>query len=335
MARAIIRYRSHHILSLADSRLGVPEERSRRRLAIWPRVWTRSLASRFDNGSSIKKTWGSRTIARPIATRWRWPPDSARGLRRCRENEGRKARRPGWCTTCGPSVGRTVAGADRCRHDRRAALVVGDVLDEEGAAIAESLGDAVQFVHRDVTEREQWEAAVGVALREFGQLNVLVTNAGIINGSPLQDFDLANWRKIIDVNLTGTFLGMRIAVKPMIAGGGGSIINISSIEGLRGAPRAHGYVASKWAVRGLAKAAALELAPHNIRVNSIHPGLIRTPMTANIPDDMVNIPLGRAADPIEMSTFVLFLASDESSYASGSEFVMDGGLVTAVPHKAP
>jgi 3alpha(or 20beta)-hydroxysteroid dehydrogenase len=215
-----------------------------------------------------------------------------------------------------------------------AKVVVGDILDDEGKALADELGDGARYVHLDVTQPDQWQAGVATAVQDFGKLNVLVNNAGIINGSPLQKFDLDKWRQILDVNLTGTFLGMRAAIEPMIAAGGGSIINVSSIEGLRGAPWAHGYVASKWGVRGLAKSAALELAPHNIRVNSIHPGLIRTPMTANIPDDMVMIPLGRPADPSEVSTFVLFLASDESSYATGAEFVMDGGLVADVPHKA-
>ncbi|MBV8930496.1 MAG: glucose 1-dehydrogenase [Mycobacteriaceae bacterium] len=214
-----------------------------------------------------------------------------------------------------------------------AKVVIGDILDEEGKALADDLGDVARYVHLDVTRPDDWDAAVATAMQEYGTLNVLVNNAGIINGSPLQKFDLDRWRQILDVNLTGTFLGIRAAIEPMIAAGGGSIINVSSIEGLRGAPWAHGYVASKWGVRGLAKSAALELAPHNIRVNSIHPGLIRTPMTADIPDDMVIIPLGRPAEPSEVSTFVVFLASDESSYATGSEFVMDGGLVTAVPHK--
>ena len=215
-----------------------------------------------------------------------------------------------------------------------AKVVIGDILDDEGKALADDLGDAARFVHLDVTQPDQWKAAVATAVQEFGKLNVLVNNAGIVNGSPLHKFDLTKWQQILDVNLTGTFLGMQVAVEPMIAAGGGSIINVSSIEGLRGAPWAHGYVASKWGVRGLAKSAALELASHNIRVNSIHPGLVRTPMTKNIPDDMVTIPLGRPADPIEVSTFVLFLASDESSYATGTEFVMDGGLVADVPHKA-
>lgn len=214
-----------------------------------------------------------------------------------------------------------------------ARVVIGDILDDEGKALAESLGEAARYIHLDVSEPDDWTAAVETAVREFGKVDVLVNNAGIINGGALQRFDLNKWRKILDVNLTGTFLGIRAVVEPMIAAGGGSIINVSSIEGLRGAPWAHGYVASKWGVRGLAKSAALELAPHKIRVNSLHPGLIRTPMTANIPDDLVTIPLGRPAEPEEVATFVLFLASDESSYSTGSEFIVDGGLVTAVPHK--
>lgn len=214
-----------------------------------------------------------------------------------------------------------------------AKVVMGDILDDEGAAVAAEIGESARYVHLDVTQADQWQAAVQTALTEFGTLNVLVNNAGIVAGAPLHKFDQAKWQKVIDVNLTGTFLGMQAVIEPMIAAGGGSIMNVSSIEGLRGAPWAHPYVASKWAVRGLAKSAALELAPHNIRVNSIHPGLIRTPMTANLPEDLVTIPMGRPAEPEEVSTFVVFLASDESSYSTGSEFIMDGGLVTAVPHK--
>ncbi|KAA8960509.1 glucose 1-dehydrogenase [Mycobacterium sp.] len=214
-----------------------------------------------------------------------------------------------------------------------ASVVIGDILDDEGKALADELGNRARYVHLDVTEPGQWEAATAAAVQDFGKLNVLVNNAGIVALGQLRNFDVAKWQQVIDVNLTGTFLGMRAAVEPMIAAGGGSIINISSIEGLRGAPLVHPYVASKWAVRGLSKSAALELAPHNIRVNSVHPGFIRTPMTRHLPDDMVTVPLGRPGNSREVSTFVLFLASDESSYATGAEFVMDGGLVTDVPHK--
>jgi 3alpha(or 20beta)-hydroxysteroid dehydrogenase len=214
-----------------------------------------------------------------------------------------------------------------------AQVVIGDILDDEGKALADEIGDAARYVRLDVTQLGEGDVAVVTATGEFGKLDVLVNNAGIVALGQLKNFDLAKWQKVIDVNLTGTFLGMRVAVEPMTAAGGGSIINVSSIEGLRGAPAVHPYVASKWGVRGLAKSAALELAPLNIRVNSIHPGFIRTPMTAHLPEDLVTIPLGRPAESREVSTFVVFLASDESSYATGSEFVIDGGLVTDVPHK--
>jgi 3alpha(or 20beta)-hydroxysteroid dehydrogenase len=214
-----------------------------------------------------------------------------------------------------------------------AKVVTGDILDDEGKTLAKELGDAARFVHLDVTQPDQWKAAVDVALREFGTLNVLINNAGIINGNNLRTFPLADWQKIIDINLTGTFLGMQVAVEPMIAAGGGSIINISSVEGLRGSPLLYGYVASKYGVRGLAKAAALELAQYKIRVNSIHPGLIRTPMTAGIPEDFLQIPLGRGAEPGEVSACVVYLASDESSYSTGGEFLVDGGLTAGIPHK--
>ncbi|ORV13470.1 glucose 1-dehydrogenase [Mycobacterium celatum] len=215
-----------------------------------------------------------------------------------------------------------------------AKVVVGDILDDDGKALAGELGPAARFVHLDVTQPDQWKAAVDAAIDAFGRLNVLVNNAGIVNGNTLQNFPLADWQRIIDINLTGTFLGMQAAVEPMIAAGGGSMINVSSVEGLRGSPGLYGYVASKFGVRGLAKAAALELAPHNIRVNSIHPGLIRTPMTAGIPEDFLQIPLGRGAEPAEVSACVVYLASDESSYSTGGEFVVDGGLTVGVPHKS-
>ncbi len=214
-----------------------------------------------------------------------------------------------------------------------AKVVIGDILDDEGKALADEIGDAARYVHLDVTSAEEWDAAVAVAVTEFGTLNVLVNNAGIVALGQIGKFDMAKWQKVIDVNLTGTFLGMQASVEAMKAAGSGSIINVSSIEGMRGAVMVHPYVASKWAVRGLTKSAALELGPHQIRVNSIHPGFIRTPMTKHFPDNMLTIPLGRPGESEEVSTFVLFLASDESRYATGAEFVMDGGLVNDVPHK--
>lgn len=214
-----------------------------------------------------------------------------------------------------------------------AKVVIGDILDDLGQALADDLGDAARYVHLDVTEAEQWDAAVKVAVDAFGGLTALVNNAGVVALGKIGQFDMAKWQKVIDVNLTGTMLGMQAVVGELKAGGSGSIINVSSIEGLRGAPMVHPYVASKWAVRGLTKSAAIELGPENIRVNSIHPGFIRTPMTKHFPDDMVTAPLRRPGRSEEVATFVVFLVSDESSFSTGAEFVMDGGLVTDVPHK--
>ena len=214
-----------------------------------------------------------------------------------------------------------------------ACVVLGDVLDDEGRAVADELGDAARYVHLDVTQPNDWSAAVALALREFGTLNVLVNNAGIVYRRTLRNLERERWQRVLDVNLTGTMLGMQAVIEPMAAAGGGSIINMSSIQAMRGTPGNHGYVASKWAIRGLTKSAALELAPNNIRVNSLHPGMIRTPMTAHMPEDLVTSPLGRIGEPVEVSTFVLFLASDESSFATGAEFVMDGGLIADVPKR--
>ena len=185
----------------------------------------------------------------------------------------------------------------------------------------------------DVTSDDDWRAAVELTVSEFGRLDVLFNNAGIFNGGQLQRYQTEQWQQMLDVNLTGAFLGIRAAADAMIASGGGSIINTSSIEGLRGTPWAHGYVASKWGLRGLTKSVALELAPHGIRVNSLHPGRISTPATDAMPADMIPIPLGRPGQPEEVASFVVFLASDESSFATGSEFTMDGGTVTAIPTK--
>jgi 3alpha(or 20beta)-hydroxysteroid dehydrogenase len=214
-----------------------------------------------------------------------------------------------------------------------AKVVFGDILDDEGKAVAAEVGDSARYVHLDVTKPELWESAVATAVGEFGGIDVLVNNAGIINIGTFEDYELSEWQRILDINLTGVFLGIRAVVKPMKEAGRGSIINISSIEGMAGTIACHGYTATKFAVRGLTKSAALELGPSGIRVNSIHPGLIKTPMTEWVPEDIFQSALGRAAEPREVSNLVVYLASDESSYSTGSEFVVDGGTTAGLGHK--
>lgn len=215
-----------------------------------------------------------------------------------------------------------------------AQVVIGDVLDREGEALADELGDSAFYVHLDVTDAAQWESAVEVTIGTFDTPTILVNNAGIQNGGLIGSFPLDEWQKILDINLTGTFLGCRAVADPMIAAGnGGSIINTSSIQGMRGAVGTHGYTATKFAVRGLTKSVAMELAPHKIRCNSIHPAQVRTEMTKGIPEDLLLTALGRAADPAEVSAMMLFLASDESSYCTGAEYLVDGGLTAGVPFR--
>lgn len=223
---------------------------------------------------------------------------------------------------------RNIGGASaRMLVAEGAKVVIGDVLDEEGAALATELGPAARYVHLDVTNDADWRTAVAFTVAEFGKLNVLFNNAGIFNGGAIGRYKRELWQEMLDVNLTGAFLGIRAATDSMIAAGGGSIINTSSIEGLRGTAWAHGYVASKWGLTGLTKSVAVELAPHGIRANSLHPGRISTPATDQMPPNLIPIPLGRPGTPEEVAACVLFLASDESSFTTGSEFVVDGGTV--------
>jgi 3alpha(or 20beta)-hydroxysteroid dehydrogenase len=222
-----------------------------------------------------------------------------------------------------------------------ARVVLADVLDEEGAKVAGEIGAAARYQHLDVTSELDWAAVVASTLGAFGRLDVLVNNAGIVIPSFLRDLTLANYQRVIDVNQTGVFLGMRAVIPAMEAAGGGSIINVSSIDGVIGMDLVFSYVASKFAVRGMTKTAALELAPLGIRVNSLHPGFVHTRM-GNPADDPAargmldrygarRIPLGRAGEPEELANLALFLASDESSYCTGSEFVADGGFLAGEP----
>jgi 3alpha(or 20beta)-hydroxysteroid dehydrogenase len=215
-----------------------------------------------------------------------------------------------------------------------ARVLIGDVLDDDGHAVAETLSESAHFVHLDVTDPDQWDRAIEAAVTRFGRLDALVNNAGIVKVGALRGSSIADWHRVLDVNLTGAYLGMRAAIEPMIAGGGGSIVNISSVEGLAGSAHLHSYVAAKFGLRGITKSAAVELAQHNIRVNSIHPGLVHTPMSKGVTEEfLAPIPMRRGAAPAEVSAFVVFLVSAESAYATGAEFVVDGGLTSYVPVK--
>lgn len=214
-----------------------------------------------------------------------------------------------------------------------AQVVIADILDSDGAALADELGDAAIYQHLDVTDEQQWETVVTVAASVFGPLTVLVNNAGVLHFSPLPETSLADYERVIRINQFGTFLGMRAAVKPMRQAGGGSIVNISSVEGLAGSPLLVAYTASKFAIRGMTKVGALELGVDGIRVNSVHPGMIDTKMVsdalggADVPTDWVKqkVALGRVGQADEIANVTLFLASDESSYCTGGEFAADGG----------
>jgi 3alpha(or 20beta)-hydroxysteroid dehydrogenase len=212
-----------------------------------------------------------------------------------------------------------------------ARVMITDVRDDEGASVAAAIGDAARYLHHDVGDESAWTAVVTEALAAFGRLDVLVNNAGIYRHGTVVDTSLDDYLAVITVNQVGTFLGMKAVAPTMMAGGGGSIINISSLAAYRGGPGKVAYASSKWAVRGMTKVAAFELASHGIRVNSVHPGGIDTAMLDALPgidairDAPPAIPMGRFGSPDEVARLVLWLASDESSYSTGSEFVIDGG----------
>ncbi|GAA1939525.1 glucose 1-dehydrogenase [Agromyces allii] len=220
----------------------------------------------------------------------------------------------------------------RALHAAGARVVIADLLRDEGEALAAELGSDARYVHLDVTDEDSWALATASALDAFGSIDVLVNNAGIANAAPIEHLTLAKWDAVIAVNLTGVFLGCRAVVPAMKARGSGSIINISSVEGMRGSPGLHGYTASKFGVRGLSQSLAVELGTFGIRVNSVHPGLILTDMTTRIDPSKLDIPLGRPAVPDEVAGTIVFLASDASAFTSGAEFVVDGGMIAGIPH---
>ncbi|MCH9673227.1 MAG: glucose 1-dehydrogenase [Gammaproteobacteria bacterium] len=213
-----------------------------------------------------------------------------------------------------------------------ARVVLTDVLSDEGEATAKRLG--CEFKRHDVTQEERWSEIIAETKERYGRIDVLINNAGIFFRDKMINTSLADFDRLMSINTTGVFLGMKAVAPVMSEQGSGSIVNISSVAGLSSAAGAFAYGASKWAVRGMTKTAAVELARHGVRCNSIHPGLIETQMLAQVFEDrddrrermVASVPLGRSAEPNDIATLALFLASDESQYATGSEFVVDGGI---------
>ncbi len=216
-----------------------------------------------------------------------------------------------------------------------ARVMLGDVLDDDGEIVAKELGDRAAYHHHDVTSEADWDAIVGETTSRFGRVDVLVNNAGVFRIIGLTATSLEEYMRIVTINQVGTFLGIKAVTETMIGQRSGSIVNISSVAGLTGSAGTIAYTASKFAVRGMTKVAALELAPFGVRVNSVHPGLIDTTMLrdafelsveVNAEAARASVPNGRLATADDVARLVLYLASDDSDYSTGAEFVVDGGM---------
>lgn len=229
-------------------------------------------------------------------------------------------------------------GMGRCTAERLieegARVVCSDVLEAEGKQTADELGDAARFRVHDVTQEDSWAEVIAYAEREFGQLDVLVNNAGILTFGKVDEFDLDDYRRLIDVNQLGVFLGMKHAAPAMRRSGGGSIVNISSVEGIGGGQFLTGYSGTKFSIRGMTRSAAWDLGGDGIRVNSVHPGAIRTAMIEGQPgfgQEAIDFmgsrtALRRMGQPTEVAAVVAFLASDDAGYVTAAEYVVDGGV---------
>ncbi len=216
-----------------------------------------------------------------------------------------------------------------------ARVLIADVLDSEGAALAEELKGSALFQHHDVSDEASWSAVVAKAIAAFGKVDVLVNNAGILMFKTLLDTSKADYERVLGVNLMGAFLGIKAVAPHMVERGSGSIVNVSSVDGMKGANGLGAYSSSKWGLRGLTRVAAMELGHKGVRVNSIHPGGIDTAMgnpygekREDVNKRYTMVPMQRVGDPIEAARTSLFLASDDSSYLCGAEIAVDGGMLT-------
>lgn len=215
-------------------------------------------------------------------------------------------------------------------------VVIADVLEDLGAEVAKEIGDAARFIRLDVTDEAQWTAAADFAEAEFGKLDGLINNAGILRFNKIEKTSLEEYLQVVTVNQVGVFLGLRVCLPRIRAAGGGTVVNTASIDGLAGMAYLGSYVSSKFAVRGLTRVAALEAAP-TVRVNCICPGGVHTPMVSEfMPQDAdpdagySGIPLKRVGSATEIAKAALFLTSDDSSYCTGSDFVLDGGALAGI-----
>jgi 3alpha(or 20beta)-hydroxysteroid dehydrogenase len=236
--------------------------------------------------------------------------------------EGKVALITGAARGLGAEFGRAFVGEG-------AHVVLADILDAPGSAWAHALGSRAAYVHLDVTRSEDWQRAVELAVQRFGHLDVLVNNAGIVNKGALEQYTFEQWQSIFAVNVTGAFLGIKAALPELKAAAPASIINVASIAGVRGTAGVHGYTASKFALRGLTRSVAVELAGTGVRCNAVLPGTIVTPMTQGTTPRAPH----HMGQPGDVAPLLVYLASDESSFATGADFTIDGGVTAGEPKR--